>query len=336
MRTGPLLSVCHLRTEFRTRRGVITAVDDVSFDLAPGESLGLVGESGSGKSVMMQSILGLVRPAGGEVLFEGRDLMKLSKREVRKVRGNRIGMIFQDPMKSLNPVLTVQRQLTETSRAHTSASRREAEEQAVKQLGLVGIPGAAWRVKQYPHQFSGGMRQRVMMAIGLSNDPALLIADEPTTALDVTVQAQILELVSRMRAELGMALILVSHDLGVVAGLADRVAVMYAGRIVEIGDVDSVYYQPRHPYTKGLLQSMPRLDIARGAELTTIQGAPPEPGKLPSGCAFRSRCAYAQQRCADERPELAGGEDWAAGHQAACWFPLAAPQTAASAPTATA
>jgi oligopeptide transport system ATP-binding protein len=328
MRTGPLLSVCHLRTEFRTRRGVMTAVDDVSFDLAPGESLGLVGESGSGKSVMMQSILGLVRPAGGEVLFEGQDLMKLSKRELRKVRGNRIGMIFQDPMKSLNPVLTVQRQLTETSRAHTTATRRQAEEQAVQQLDLVGIPGAGWRVRQYPHQFSGGMRQRVMMAIGLSNQPALLIADEPTTALDVTVQAQILELVSRMRAELGMALILVSHDLGVVAGLADR--------IVEIGDVDSVYYQPRHPYTKGLLQSMPRLDIARGAELTTIKGAPPEPGKLPSGCAFRSRCAHAQQRCADERPELAGGADWAAGHRAACWFPLAAPQAAASAPTATA
>ena len=336
MGMDPLLSVRGLRTEFRTGRGVITAVDDVSFELAPGESLGLVGESGSGKSVTMQSVLGLVKPVAGEVLFEGQDLVKLSKRELRKVRGSRIGMIFQDPMKSLNPVLTVQRQLMETSRAHDGLSRREAERRAVELLDMVGIPGASWRVKEYPHQFSGGMRQRVMMAIGLSCSPALLIADEPTTALDVTVQAQILELVSRMREELGMALILVSHDLGVVAGLAGRVAVMYAGRIVEIGDVDSVYASPRHPYTKGLLQSIPRLDVARGAELTTIKGAPPEPGRLPSGCAFRNRCAHAQQRCADERPELQGAEGWASGHLAACWFPLTATQPTAGVPAATA
>ena len=337
MGNGPLLSVRNLRTEFRTRRGIVTAVNDVSFDLAPGESLGLVGESGSGKSVMMQSVLGLAKPAAGEVFFEGRDLAKLPRRELRKVRGNRIGMIFQDPMKSLNPVLSVQRQLTETSRAHASVSRRQAEERAVQLLDMVGIPGASWRVKQYPHQFSGGMRQRVMMGIGLASSPALLIADEPTTALDVTVQAQILELVSRMRQELGMALILVTHDLGVVAGLAERVAVMYAGSIVEIGDVDSVYTRPRHPYTKGLLQSIPRLEDVRGAELATIKGAPPDPGKLPSGCAFRNRCAHAQPLCADERPALqGGGDEWAPGHQAACWFPLdvalpaAGPQTASA------
>jgi oligopeptide transport system ATP-binding protein len=270
------------------------------------------------------------------VIFEGQDLAKLSRHELRKVRGNRIGMIFQDPMKSLNPVLTVQRQLTETSRAHLGMSRRQAEKQAVQLLDMVGIPGAAWRLKEYPHQFSGGMRQRVMMAIGLSCSPALLIADEPTTALDVTVQAQILELVSRMREELGMALILVSHDLGVVAGLAERVAVMYAGRIVEIGDVDSVYEHPRHPYTKGLLESIPRLDNVRGAELTTIRGTPPEPGKVPSGCAFRTRCARAQQRCADERPELQGAGSWTPGHQAACWFPIAAAEPTASAQAATA
>jgi oligopeptide transport system ATP-binding protein len=322
MATGTLLSVRGLRTEFRTRSRSLTAVDGVSFSLERGESLGIVGESGSGKSVMMLSVLGLLTPSAGEVHFEGQDLVGLPKKELRKIRGNRIGMIFQDPMKSLNPVMTVERQLTETLRAHRGLNARAARARAVQLLDMVGIPGAAWRVKDFPHQFSGGMRQRVMMAIALSCDPALLIADEPTTALDVTVQAQILELVSQMRQELGMALILVSHDLGVVAGMADRVAVMYAGRIVETGSVDDVYARPHHPYTRGLLHSIPRLDDERGADLLTIRGAPPDPSRLPSGCAFRDRCSFAQPRCAEETPELEHVPSSSADHVVACWFPV--------------
>jgi oligopeptide transport system ATP-binding protein len=316
-----LLEVSNLTTEFGTERGVLTAVDDVSFDLAEGEAVGVVGESGSGKSVMALSIMRLVsRPAGritsGRILFEGQDLLELDEAEMRKIRGGRIAMIFQDPMSSLNPVLTIERQMTESLELHLGLSRRQARTRAVEMLQLVGIPDAAHRVDDYPHQFSGGMRQRVMIAIALSCSPRLLIADEPTTALDVTIQAQITDLVRRLRKEFSTSIIWISHDLGVVAGLCDRTIVMYAGQVVEDAPIDDIFADPRHPYTLGLLNSIPRLDRPVTTELVPIEGSPPDLVNRPSGCPFQPRCPFAVARSLEERPPL---EEIRPGHRVACW-----------------
>ncbi|GEL26545.1 ABC transporter ATP-binding protein [Pseudonocardia sulfidoxydans NBRC 16205] len=314
----PLLDVRDLRTEFTRGKRKVLAVDGVSFSLGVGEVLGVVGESGSGKSVTMLSLMGLERPTGGSVRFDGEELLDLDEAGMRRIRGNRIGMIFQDPMKSLNPVLTVGRQLMEPLRVHRQLDRRAARKRAVELLAMVGIPGAALRVDDYPHQFSGGMRQRVMIAMALSCEPAVLIADEPTTALDVTVQAQILELIGSMQRELGMAVIIVSHDLGVVAGMADRICVMYGGRVVESGRVEDVYALPSHPYTRGLLGSIPRVEVERGSRLEAIPGSPPDLTRLPSGCAFRDRCRFATGTCALEAPPLVDVPGGGGGHSAAC------------------
>jgi oligopeptide transport system ATP-binding protein len=317
-----LLQVRGLTTEFRTDRGVLHAVDDVSFEVAEGEALGVVGESGSGKSVTALSIMRLVaRPAGrvvrGQVLFEGEDLLTLSEGQMRSVRGSRIAMIFQDPMSSLNPVLTIERQITESLEQHEAMGRRQARTRAVELLEMVGIPDPQRRLEDYPHQFSGGMRQRVMIAIALSCSPRLLIADEPTTALDVTIQAQIIDLVQRLRQDLGTSIIWISHDLGVVAGLCDRALVMYAGHVVEEAPVDRIFESPRHPYTLGLLRSIPRLDRPATTKLVPIEGLPPNVINRPSGCPFRPRCGYAVERCSTEMPPLDAVE---AGHRTACWM----------------
>jgi oligopeptide/dipeptide ABC transporter ATP-binding protein len=314
-----VLSVRDLRTQFFTRDGVVRAVDGVSFDLARGETLCIVGESGCGKSVTALSIMRLVqgpagRIAGGRVLLDGVDLAKLPENEMRKVRGARIGMIFQEPMTSLNPVLTVGFQIAEAVQLHRKVSRREAWAEAVKMLELVEIADPAERARAYPHQLSGGMRQRVMIAIALSCGPELLIADEPTTALDVTIQAQILELLDGLRDRLGMALLLITHDLGVVAERAERVLVMYAGRVVEEGPVDDVFRDPRHPYTRGLLRSVPRLGQPR-TKLDPIPGIVPRLTDLPSGCRFRNRCELAEEACARIDPPL---ERFGNGRGAAC------------------
>ncbi len=316
----PLLSVANLHVEFHTDDGVVRAVDGVSFDVARGETLGIVGESGSGKSVANLALLGLVpRPPGrvtqGQAVFDGRDLLQLDERQLRAIRGRRIAMIFQDPMTSLNPFLTVAEQMTEVSRLHLGHSRRQALDHAVAMLERVGIPSPHRRVRDYPHQLSGGMRQRVMIAMALSCKPDVIIADEPTTALDVTIQAQILDLMRQLQSEEGTAIVLITHDLGVVAGMCHRVAVMYAGRFVEEAPVDELFARPRHPYTLGLLRSVPRLDEARGAELQPIAGQPPHLVDLPPGCPFRPRCRFAEERCARENPPLEG-ED---GHRKACW-----------------
>jgi len=317
----PLLSVRDLQVEFRGRR-TVRAVRGISYDLARGETLGIVGESGSGKSVSALSLVGLLprragRITGGSVRLDGRELVGLAPDELRGVRGARVGFVFQDPLSSLNPVLTVGRQITESLEAHTGRSGSAATTRAIELLELVGIPNPARRVKEYPHQFSGGMRQRAMIAMALACEPALLIADEPTTALDVTIQAQIIELLRRLREEMGMAVLLITHDLGVVAGFADRVAVMYAGRIVETGVTEEVLAAPAHPYTVGLLRSMPRLDRARQGRLTPIEGSPPDLGGTLVGCAFAPRCAWRIERCRSEDPDLAavGGT---AAHRAAC------------------
>ncbi|MBI4493504.1 MAG: ABC transporter ATP-binding protein, partial [Chloroflexi bacterium] len=286
-----------------------------------GEALGLVGESGCGKSVGALSLMRLVpsppgRTVEGEVLFQGRDLLKLSDDRIRRVRGNEIAMIFQDPMTSLNPVLTIGRQITEALELHKGMNGSTARKRAIELLDLVGIPAAAARIDDYPHQFSGGMRQRVMIAMALSCDPKLLIADEPTTALDVTIQAQILDLIKRLQKDLGMALILITHDLGVVAGIADKIRVMYAGYIVESAPSDEVFRNPRHPYTLGLLRSIPRIDEPRKEKLIPIEGLPPDLINAPPGCPFAPRCAYALDRCRQENPSLASvAED----HRIACW-----------------
>ncbi|WP_179400828.1 ABC transporter ATP-binding protein [Burkholderia guangdongensis] len=302
----PTLDVRHLRTQFDTRAGVLTAVDDVSFSLAPGRIMGLVGESGSGKSVTGFSIMGLVdapgRIAGGEILFQGRDLVKLSPRERRHLQGNRIAMIFQDPMMTLNPVLRIDAQMIEAVRAHRRASSAQAREIAREALGAMGIPSPDARLRAYPHQLSGGMRQRVAIAIAMLHRPDLIIADEPTTALDVTIQAQILSEVQKLAREHRTALIWITHDLSVVAGLADELAVMYAGRIVERGDVDAVLDAPQHPYTAGLIASLPSLN-RRGERLRQIPGMTPNLLAMPAGCAFASRCAHASSACG-ARPEL--------------------------------
>ena len=316
-----LLRVNDLRTHFTTREGTVKAVDGISYDIQEGETVGLVGESGCGKSVSALSLLRLVqsppgRITGRSVEFEGRDLLRLSSAEMREVRGNQIGMIFQEPMSSLNPVLTIERQITEALEAHLRMGRREASSRAAELLHMVGIPDARERLKSYPHQFSGGMRQRVMIAMALSCNPRLLIADEPTTALDVTIQAQILELLQRLSAETGTAVLIITHNLGVIARYASRVNVMYAGKIVESGAAVDLFKNPQHPYTKGLLQSVPRFSQGRGTQLSTIEGAPPDLARLPSGCAFHPRCGYAMEQCRAETPTLTVRSP---GHRAACW-----------------
>jgi oligopeptide/dipeptide ABC transporter ATP-binding protein len=317
----PLLDVRDLQTQFSTSGGVVRAVDGVSWDVRAGETVALVGESGCGKSVSALSVMRLVsapagRIVGGEVRFKGRDLLGLSDEEMRKIRGRDIAMIFQEPMTSLNPVLTIGRQLTESLEIHLGMTPELARARAGEILGLVGIADADRRLRQYPHQFSGGMRQRIMIAMALSCNPALILADEPTTALDVTIQAQILELLKSLSRKLGAAMLIITHNLGVVARYADRVNVMYAGRIVERGTAREIYANPRHPYTLGLLRSVPRLDEPRRAKLDPIPGQPPDLTRLPAGCAFAPRCSFAVERCRRDRPEL---ELVAADHTAACW-----------------
>ncbi|MDA0769948.1 MAG: peptide ABC transporter ATP-binding protein [SAR202 cluster bacterium Casp-Chloro-G4] len=317
----PLLEVKDLATHFFTQEGVVKAVNGISFELEEGEVLGVVGESGCGKSVSALSVMRLVadppgRTVRGEVIFEGEDLLKLDDSEMRKVRGNKISMVFQEPMTSLNPVLTIGRQLTETAELHMGMNKKQAEQHAAELLQRVGIPDAANRLKDYPHQFSGGMRQRVMIAIAMSCNPRLIIADEPTTALDVTIQAQILELMQELAREFGTALIIITHNLGVVARYAHRVIVMYAGKIIETGTAAEIYHNPRHPYTMGLLASVPRLDEIQRTKLQAIEGLPPNLVNLPQGCSFAPRCAYANDKCLQEEPSLANYSD---EHTAACW-----------------
>ena len=316
-----MLEVHDLRTFFRTDGHVVKAVDGVSFKVRRGETLGLVGESGSGKSVACLSALRLL-PAppsfhpSGRILYRGHDLLAAPERELERLRGDRLAMIFQDPMTSLNPYLTVARQLTEVLEVHKAASAAAARRTAIAMLERVGIPDAGRRIEQYPHQFSGGMRQRVMIAMALLCEPEVLFADEPTTALDVTIQAQILELIAELQAALGTAVVLVTHDLGVVAGTADRVAVMYAGRIVEEGTTAEVFGRPLHPYTRGLLASLPRIDTPPRRELDAIPGLPPDLGRLPAGCPFHPRCGLAGERCRREPPPVAAASPT---HRAACF-----------------
>jgi len=308
MSDEPLLRVEDLRVEFPTEDGVVHAVDGITYQVFKGRTLGIVGESGSGKTVSSLTTLGLTRRQGarisGRILFEGRDLVTCSEEQLRAIRGNEIAMIFQDPLSSLHPLYRVGRQLIEAVRAHRDASRQQARARALELLGLVGIPDPARRVDMYPHEFSGGMRQRVMIAMALANEPKLLIADEPTTALDVTVQAQILELMERLQRELGMAIVIITHDMGVVAETADDVAVMYAGRIVETAPTGQVFAAPQHPYTWGLLRSIPTLERPRDEPLVPIPGTPPSLINRPSGCHFHPRCAYAQPDHARIDPAL--------------------------------
>jgi oligopeptide/dipeptide ABC transporter ATP-binding protein len=305
---GNLLEVRNLKVSFRTEDGVVKAVDGVSFSVSEGETLGIVGESGSGKSVTMMSVMRLIIDPNarfeGEVIYKGRDLMALNQAELRRVRGSEIAMIFQDPMTSLNPVYRVGWQICEQIRAHDKVSRQAARSRAIELLAAVGIPHPAERVDDFPHQFSGGMRQRVMIAMALSCSPSLLIADEPTTALDVTIQAQILKLIKNLKDDFGSAVVLITHDMGVVADVADRVAVMYAGRIIEQGSKHDVFYDAQHPYTWGLLGSIARIDRPKPRRLTAIRGLPPSLINLPAGCAFGDRCPQRFDRC-DTRPELA-------------------------------
>ena len=316
-----LLEIEHLHTQFFTSAGVVEAVNGVSYDVEEGETLGLVGESGCGKSVSALSVLRLIswppgRIVGGSIRFLGKDLLKLSDKEIRHVRGHQIAMVFQEPMTSLNPVLTIGLQITETLEHHLGMSGAQADARAVELLGMVGISDPERRLKQYPHHLSGGMRQRVMIALALSCEPKLIIADEPTTALDVTIQAQILELMKDLSKRLDVALIIITHNLGVVARYADRVNVMYAGKIVEEGTADQIYHNPHHPYTIGLLASVPRMDQHRGKRLVPIDGQPPDLTKLDNGCAYRPRCRWAIDRCANEIPPLEHVGD---GQKAACF-----------------
>ena len=317
---GPLLDVASLRTEFRSRRGPVLAVNDVSFQVDAGEIVGVVGESGSGKSTIALSLLRLIpdppgRITGGSVRFKGRDLLALDEGQMRRVRGDEIAMIFEDPMTSLNPMIRIRRQMTEGLRLHLGLSKDAALARAIEMLRLVGIPAAEERIHQYPHQLSGGMRQRVVIAIALSCNPELVLADEPTTALDVTIQAQILELMRQVMRERNAAVLLITHDLGVVAGMCDRVLVMYAGRIVEQAPRRTIFYNPRHPYTIGLLKSVPRLEGERAARLPQIEGSPPDLSRPPSGCPFHPRCPFATAVCREVVPPLRGLED---GHMVAC------------------
>ncbi len=319
----PLLDVKGLRTQFKTQDGTVKAVDDVSFYVMPGETLCIVGESGSGKSITGLSIMRLIpsppgKIASGEIIFNGRDVLKLSEEEVRKIRGNEIAMIFQDPMTSLNPVLTINRQISESLILHMDMNKDQAKNRAIELLRMVGIPNPEDRINQYPHQFSGGMRQRVMIAMALSCNPKLLIADEPTTALDVTIQAQILDLMRTLQNETGSGVILITHSMGVVAGMADRVQVQYAGHIVETGTTEEIFANPRHPYTIGLMKSMPRLDATNKEKLVPIRGMPPDLIDLPDMCPFVPRCQYAREQCEQKNPPLIQIGD--TGHKSACWF----------------
>ncbi len=324
MMKSSLLQVSDLVTRFRTPEGIVYAVNGVSFFIDHGETLAIVGESGCGKSVTMLTVMGLIPIppgiiVGGKVLYSGLDLLKMTDSEMEKIRGKEIAMVFQDPMTSLNPVLTIGRQITESLCCHLNLSKVEAIERAVALLDEVGIPDARNRLNDYPHQFSGGMRQRVMIAMALSCNPQLLIADEPTTALDVTIQAQIVELVLRLKEERGMAVIWITHDLGVVAGMADRVAVMYAGFIVEEATVDDLYNNPRHPYTIDLLKSLPRVDRRRDIRLHSIPGSPPSLLVEPNGCPFRPRCRFAMEICQTNNPQL---RNLGKGHKISCWVDM--------------
>jgi oligopeptide/dipeptide ABC transporter ATP-binding protein len=317
----PLLQVKDLRTYFFTEEGVVKAVDGVTYDVQEGETLALVGESGCGKSISALSLLKLIpippgRIVSGEVFFDGEDLLKLNEDEIRKIRGNRISMVFQEPMTSLNPVLTIGKQLTETLELHLKLDKQAATARAIQLLEMVGVAEAERRITDFPHQFSGGMRQRVMIAMAMSCNPRLLIADEPTTALDVTIQAQVLEVMARLSREFGTAVIIITHNLGVVARYADRVNVMYAGKIIETSTAEKVYGDPRHPYTLGLLNSVPRLDQVTGEKLIPIDGLPPDLGRLPPGCSFYDRCTYRLDKCREEYPPL---QMVAENHYAACW-----------------
>jgi peptide/nickel transport system ATP-binding protein len=321
---APLLEVEDLKVHFRTDDGVVKAVDGISYAVEAGKTLGIVGESGSGKSVSSMTVMGLTRSAksdiSGTVRFDGRDLLQESGEDLRRIRGNDIAMIFQDPLSSLHPFYKIGKQLTEAVRTHRDVTKAQARDRAVEMLGLVGIPDPRRRIDSYPHEFSGGMRQRVMIAMALMNDPKLLIADEPTTALDVTVQAQILALIKKLQTELGTAVVIITHDLGVVADVADDIAVMYAGRIVEQADKRTLFDAPRHPYTWGLLRSIPRLDTARDQDLVPIPGRPPSLITKPSGCAFHPRCAYATDESRRVDPSL---EPVTPGspHRVACTLP---------------
>ena len=315
-----LLDVKNLETEFKVKRGTVKAVNGVSFQVDKGEILAVVGESGSGKSVTSLSIMGLIRDpgrvSGGEILFNGEDLLKMNHKEMEKIRGDRISMIFQEPMTSLNPVYRIKDQIMENILTHEKVSKEEAYKRAVKMLELVGIPDPEKRAHDYPHQMSGGMRQRVMIAMALSCHPELLIADEPTTALDVTIQAQILDLINRLRNELGMAVLLITHDLGVVAETADRVVVMYCGRVVEQASVMQLFTKPLHPYTRGLMDSIPRLDEDR-ERLYMIKGIVPDPTNLPKGCPFADRCDHCMDKCREHMPKLVETEE---GRQVRCFL----------------
>ena len=319
-----LLEVNDLSTRFFTPAGVVKAVNGVSFDLREGESLALVGESGCGKSITALSIMRLIpsppgRIVSGSVRFMGQDLLAHDEETMRSIRGNQIGMVFQEPMTSLNPVLTIGRQLSESVRVHLGWDAAAASARAVELLSLVGIPDAKRRLSAYPHEFSGGMRQRVMIAMALGCNPKLLIADEPTTALDVTIQAQILELIRQVQRDLGVAVILITHNLGVVARYVDRINVMYAGSIVERGELAEIFRAPKHPYTEGLLASVPRLDKPKGARLVPIEGMPPDLSALPAGCAFHDRCGYVRERCLADAPTLLPLPDAPSPHSVACW-----------------
>ena len=315
-----LLDVKNLETEFKVKRGTVKAVNGVSFQVDKGEILAVVGESGCGKSVTSLSIMGLIRDpgrvSGGEILFNGEDLLKKNHKEMEKIRGDRISMIFQEPMTSLNPVYRIKDQIMENILTHEKVSKEEAYKRAVKMLELVGIPDPEKRAHDYPHQMSGGMRQRVMIAMALSCHPELLIADEPTTALDVTIQAQILDLINRLRNELGMAVLLITHDLGVVAETADRVVVMYCGRVVEQASVMQLFTKPLHPYTRGLMDSIPRLDEDR-ERLYMIKGIVPDPTNLPKGCPFADRCDHCMDKCREHMPKLVETEE---GRQVRCFL----------------
>ena len=315
-----LLEVNNLSTEFKLKRGIVKAVDNISFSIDEGEILAIVGESGSGKSVTALSIMGLLQKPGriskGEILYKSQDLNKLSQKEMQKIRGNQISMIFQEPMTSLNPVWRIKDQIMESIMTHMQLSKKEALERTIEMLNIVGIPSAAERANDYPHQMSGGMRQRVMTAMALACEPELLIADEPTTALDVTIQAQILELLFRMREKFNMAVLLITHDLGVVSEAADRVIVMYCGKIVEEADVRSLFAHPLHPYTVGLLQSIPQIDDDNDTRLYMIKGMVPNPLNMPPGCSFSDRCDHSMERCTREMPELQKID----GHKVRCFL----------------
>ena len=319
MTPDPLLEVRQLRVEFATRNGPLVAIDDVSFSIAPGEILGMVGESGAGKSVTGAAVLGLLQPparvAGGEIRLEGNRIDNLTQRALQRLRGRRIAAIFQDPLTALDPLFTVGQQLVETMLAHLPLNWRQARDRAVELLTEVGVPAPAHRVDQYPHQLSGGLRQRVVIALALCADPRLIIADEPTTALDVSTQAQIVELLRRLARERGAAVMLITHDMGVIAGTADRVAVLYAGRLAEVGPVHAVIHDPRHPYTTGLMGAIPRLG-ARRARLTQIDGTMPGLAAIPRGCAFHPRCPSRFDPCDQNRPPAAT----ATGHAVSCWL----------------